>query len=970
MIQFLKLFLNTVEKEPNRVAVVDRDGKRRTTYRQLYSCCLRVNAWMRAHGLGRESVSAIYFPKSMEYVAARLGIIMAGGAWVALDDMMGKERREFVIRDSGCQVVFDQEKWEEAMEMEECPEIADSDLHDLAFILYTSGSTGTPKGIVQEYGLYDYIVECARSFFVPHGEIVFAEVAPQTFLSGPFSSIGMFSVKGELHEISPAMARNPLALAQYFAQQKITDSFLPPTLLRSIVNYPELYLRAVCTGGENSSEIYSDRFIIANIYSASEFGYPACLFQVDKAYTNTPVGYATCGAEIVLLDEKGQPSDEGEFCIHLPYFRGYLRDNSSCFVTLNEKRFFRASDYVRLDQEGRYIVLSRLDDMVKINGNRVDTREVESVVKRVLGVDFCCVKLFINHGIRALCAYYTGDRDIDSVSAAQALHKHLPGYMIPSCYIRLDEIPLNANGKVNKRALPKPEQMIRLVPYCPPENDRQKQLCEILKSGLSLKEDVGIDDDLFALGIDSIRAMEVLSGCDIPALNVRMIYEGRTIRRITALLQETDVLPEKAEETASLAPLNTAQIYLLKWDLRYPGTCMMNLPVRIDLLPGVDMKALAAAVRTAVQAHPVLLSTIEEREGRYYLRYDAAFDREIPVEEVTPEELEEEAKRFAQPFRLDGTPVFRCRILKAGNGGAVFLDIYHVICDGMSLSRFLSDIGESFTGKTIPRDNCFSLLRKELDYRSSPRFQRDMKYFASRYDCPGWDTLPRVDHESEENWDDTLFRAFDFEPEDRDQLVKKYGLGKNGLFLAATAVSIALYNKKGNVMFTWTWHGRADSRRAQSVGLFMKDIPLAVRLKRGLRLSELYESITEQIQNGISHASVSYWEEKENYHGQELVCLLYQGDLYEQQESYGIFQAMEELPMGPTACNNTLDIEILEGSDGFGVLLDYNAKKYEKESMERFAELFCGVCSQLVRKNKSYTTVGEILHGLSLPLER
>ena len=340
MIRFLRHFLETVAKEPNRAAVVDWDGARATSYRQLFSCCLRVNAWMRAHGLGREMVIAIHFPKSMEYVATRLGIILAGGAWVALDDSMGKERMEFVIRDSGCQLVFDQAKWEEAMGMEECPEIADSDLHDLAFILYTSGSTG-----MQEYGLYDYIVECAQKFFVPHGEIVFAEVASQTFLSGPFSSIGMFSVRGTLHEVSPETAHNPQALARYFVREKITDSFLPPTLLLVLIQYPDICLRAVCTGGENSSDLFTDRFVIANIYSASEFGYPVCLFQVDKPYTNTPVGYSTCGADIVLLDEKGQPSEEGEFCIHLPYFRGYLGDTSSCFINLNGKRFFRSSDY-------------------------------------------------------------------------------------------------------------------------------------------------------------------------------------------------------------------------------------------------------------------------------------------------------------------------------------------------------------------------------------------------------------------------------------------------------------------------------------------------------------------------------------------------------------------------------------------------------------------------------------------------
>lgn len=146
MIPFLQNFLKTVAADPDRPAVVDRDGKRVTTYGELCSRAFRVNAWVRAHGLGRESVCAIYFPKCMEFVAARLGIIMAGSAWVGLEDLMGKERMRYVLRDSGCRAVFDEEKWPEAMQYDECREMADSDAHDLAFIIrIPRGSRDRPQ---------------------------------------------------------------------------------------------------------------------------------------------------------------------------------------------------------------------------------------------------------------------------------------------------------------------------------------------------------------------------------------------------------------------------------------------------------------------------------------------------------------------------------------------------------------------------------------------------------------------------------------------------------------------------------------------------------------------------------------------------------------------------------------------------------------------------------------------------------
>ena len=119
-------------------------------------------------GIGAEKVVAIYYPKGVEYIATRIGVIMAGAAWVGLEDMMGSSRTAYVIKDCGCEVVFNSELWEEAMQMEPSYDFADPDDHDLAFFIYTSGSTGEPKGAANEYGIYDYIMEGTNGFVGPY----------------------------------------------------------------------------------------------------------------------------------------------------------------------------------------------------------------------------------------------------------------------------------------------------------------------------------------------------------------------------------------------------------------------------------------------------------------------------------------------------------------------------------------------------------------------------------------------------------------------------------------------------------------------------------------------------------------------------------------------------------------------------------------------------------------------------------
>lgn len=369
-----------------------------------------------------------------------------------------------------------------------------------------------------------------------------------------------------------------------------------------------------------------------------------------------------------------------------------------------------------------------------------------------------------------------------------------------------------------------------------------------------------------------------------------------------------------------------------------------------------------------IMAHPALLSTIVKKDGSYFLEYQPEFYREIPVEEMSDAALEEEAERFVRPFRLDGSPLLRCRVIRAEKKRAVLLDVYHVICDGISLGKLISDFGTSYAGGGIAPDRCYSLLWEENAYRTSGQFQKDMDYFASRYDHPGWDTLPVPDHESSENTDDTIFKAFRFRPEEADSLVKKYGFGKNGLYIAATALSIDAYNESENIMFTWTWHDRSNRRRADSVVPFTKDIPVALRLKPGLLLSEFFEDISTQIREGISHGRVSYWIEKGSYNGSDLVCLLYQGDSYEyhDHDDHGIddiriIQNAQKMASGPKACNNTLDIEILDGREAFGVLLDYNASKYDRSGMDRFAEIFRTTCENIVRSDIAALTVGDVV---------
>ncbi|MBQ6737550.1 MAG: AMP-binding protein [Synergistaceae bacterium] len=695
MIRFLENLADTVRQFPDRPAVVDRKGTRTTTYSELYSCALKVNRWLRLHGLGRDDVVAIYYPKGLEYLATRIGIMMSGAVWLGLEDIMGRDRIDFAIHDSGCKVVFDMEKWNEAMNLQECNEIADSDPHDLAFILYTSGSTGFPKGVLQEYGVYEEITKSMIAMFSSYRNpepFIFAEVTPQSFSLGVVFMVGILGLRGTLHEIPNETTRDIDALVDYFDRNDLHYGFFTPNLLLIIKDNPKFKFKAVFVGGDSSSNLFSEKFDFINSYGFSESGHVVLIVHVDKPYETTPSGYNVCNDDIILLDEKGTPSDEGVICMDLPYFRGYMNDNKkSCFIEINGKKYFRGSDYVKRDKTGLYTVIGRIDDVIKINGNRVSLKGLAAAIKRILNLDFCYVNVFIKNGVKLLIAYYMSDKELDIDMANSTLRQHLPNYETVAWYIRIDHIPLNANGKVDYLAFRKPDMSIRTCLYVEPLNHVQKTLCEAIKTVLKINDSVGINDDFFMLGGDSLKAIEIVSFCKIPGLSVQMIYDGRTVKNISDLLEQT-VKTEHKESSNILAPLNLLQLDMMEDIKKYSGIPVLTVPSIINIQQDVDLEKLSQAIRHVLKAHPILLSVVTERNGEYFFEQREEFYREIPVEEMTNEELEAQVSEFAKPFTFDGEPLFRCRIIKTQNKKVVLLDICHVVCDGFSRSQLISDI--------------------------------------------------------------------------------------------------------------------------------------------------------------------------------------------------------------------------------------------------------------------------------------
>lgn len=962
-IEGLSAFFDKLESFSNRIAVVDHDGERSTTYRQFYENCKKVNAYLRKKGIGTEDTVAIHVPRGMEYMAIRVGVIMAGAAWVSLEDMMGLERIAFVMKDCNSKLEFTMQCWDEAMKEAPCTDILEASPHDLAFYIYTSGSTGNPKGIAQEYGVYKNLIEGTSGFVGCYANPPshFAHVIPESYVGGVYITLGMLFWGNTVHVLSFSFLRDIKSLAQYFATHHVDTTFMTPEFLKAMQKIPGFTLRAGYTGGEIVADVYSSEFDVVNVYGPSEFGYPTCLFTLDKSYSNTPIGYATCDSDIILIDDDGNETDEGVFCIALPFFRGYNKAGAdNLFFEHNGKRFFRTSDYAKRDSDGRYTILGRIDDMVKINGNRIDPAEIESAAKSALSFDFCTVKAFAKNGMVRLGLFYKDEKNIDTAVAVQKLKSYLPIFMVPSFFVKLDEIPFNANGKVDKNALKEPE-CLEQRQYIAPKNELQKKICTLFERVLELKRPIGIDEDFFFLGGDSIRAMELVSESRgvLESLSFKLIYDGRTPRKIAELIQKCESESASQKESPFLienlekngVPVNEMQQCFLNLDYEFPGTTMMNLAYKFELLSDIDLERFSVALSREIAARSIFSSIIEKRENEFFIRKSEEISYKISVEELSAEELKDVEEDIFRPFKFDGSPLFRCRVVRSNNKKYLLFCAHHAVCDGYSLQLFLKDIARVYHGAEPSKDYFYPLLQKDYELRCSKTFEDDREYFISRYKKDIFDAIPRVDSDLKENVDDQIVKPFPFTKNDVKEFCEKVKIGMNAFYCVAFALSVCEYNHSQFVRFGWIWNGRSDIESMDSVGVFIREIPIAFSMVEGKSLREYLVDAQMQIEEGINHASLSYCLDEWFMQKNGAATVIFHNDVYDYRLLDGVVNGVGKIfsDKYPTACENPLDLEIVETPEEFQALFDYNGALYKHESMEKFAEIFIQNCEKLMK---------------------
>jgi amino acid adenylation domain-containing protein len=738
------LFEQQVAMQPDAEAVIC--GEQKLSYAELNLRADSLAAALRSFGVTHETLVGVILERSSEIIVAVLGILKAGGAYVPIAPEYPLLRKKEMIADARLHhvVTLASSRSEYAGMVEHVipvdiasPFCQASQGRDhivtthssamAAYVNYTSGSTGQPKGVLVSHAS---IVRLVRepNYVKLDSATRLLQLAPLSFDAATFEIWGAL-LNGGCVVVMPAGPASTHEIGAVLARQQVNTLWMTAGLFHEVVESDvNIFsgVRQLLVGGDIVSPDHVKRLLrthqqcqVINGYGPTENTTFSCCFPVkttDELSVGVPIGFPIRHTRVYVLDDKLQPVPTGVagelYVAGIGLARGYLNQSSSTadrfvadpYAAIAGLRMYRTGDLVRCNHAGALEFLGRADRQLKVRGFRVEPQEIETALCNVEGVSQSAV-LAWQDGVESkqLVAYVvpTAGTVLIPASISHELRMRLPAHLVPSDFIFLNALPLNANGKLDRAALPRPRRQVSLNFHRPPRTAIEEMLCEMFAEVLEV-ERVSTDDNFFEMGGHSLLATRLVSrirtmlGKELP---LRAIFEFPSVEALAAQLSQPFAprLPLVPQDRPERLPLSYAQQRLWFIDQMGKSSVQYHIPAVLRLRGALNYAALQHAINAVVQRHESLRTTFIEVEGQAVQVVAAELRIEVPLsnlsghddrsrQQIVQSALRQERE---QPFDLSRGPLLRAKLLMLDeNEHILLLTFHHIIADGWSLGIF------------------------------------------------------------------------------------------------------------------------------------------------------------------------------------------------------------------------------------------------------------------------------------------
>ncbi|HEX2077184.1 MAG TPA: amino acid adenylation domain-containing protein, partial [Longimicrobium sp.] len=917
-------------RTPDAVAVVYED--RELTYGELNARANRLAHHLRSLGVGPDVRVGICVEREPELVVAIFGVLKAGGAYLPLDPGYPRERLLDMVQDSAPVVMLTQEAlagrlagldvpllaldedaawWEGQPDTD--PERAALTPENLTYVIYTSGSTGRPKGVEMTHrGASNLLHWYLGATGITERDAVLVVTSFSFHLTQRNLMAPLF-VGGRVH-----LAREPFEpgrLAAQIVASGITMMNVTPTGFQALVEADGGRaiggLRIVVFGGEplyprQLAKVPEPRPVFLNPYGSTEAtGITTHHFaRADLASYSSrsmPPGCPIANATIYVLDGAGEPVPVGVtgelYLGGAGVTRGYRRLPGQTaerflpdpFGAEPGARLYRTGDLGRWLPDGTIEFMGRGDAQVKVRGFRIELGEIEARLAEHEAVhETVVVARGGELGDPRLVAYYTGD-EVRAAALRAHLAERLPEYMVPAAFVHMDALPVNPNGKLDRKALPAPDfASSEDESYVAPRTPVEEVLAGIWAEVLGL-ERVGVEEGFFDRGGHSLLATRVVSrvrevfGVELP---LRALFEGPTVAEMAGRVEEMrraglPVLPPVVPAGRTEPPaLSFAQERLWFLDQLEQGSAFYNLPFALRLRGALDVEALERSLGEIVRRHEALRTVFREHDGTPVQVIAPFGGVPLPVKDLShlPGETREAevqrelvAEATARPFDLSAGPLFRASLLRLGaQEHVLLLSMHHIVSDGWSMGvlyRELSALYEAYReGRESP------LPELPVQYADYALWQRkhlrdgvlegQLAYWRARLaDAPALLELP-TDHPRPAV---QTFRGATVTAELSLELLERLqALGRSEgatlymTLLGAFQVLLSRYSGSKDVVVGSPIAGRTRKEAEELIGFFVNTLVLRTDLAGNPSFREVLRRVREVTLGAYEHQEVPF----------------------------------------------------------------------------------------------------------------
>ncbi|MEV0434287.1 non-ribosomal peptide synthase/polyketide synthase [Nocardia sp. NPDC050413] len=805
------MFEAQVLRTPDSVAVRMAGSGEALTYRELSQRAARLARRLRAEGIGPESLVALSIRRSADLVVAMYAVLAAGAAYVPIDPdhpgyrithiletaspaaILTTTREEVVATDVPVLAVDDIDlSWYADEPLTDADRTAPLRPEHPAYVIFTSGSTGLPKGVAVEHAaIVNRLVWMQHSYRL-HGVDTVLQKTPTTFDVSVWEFFWPLQIGATLLLAEPDGHRDPAYLRRVIGEYGVTVAHFVPSMLEAFLAQQEIAergsLRLVFASGEALPAPLAQRLRLLtgarlhNLYGPTEAAVDVTFHEVtDADRVTVPIGAPVFNTRLHVLDSRLRPVPVGApgelYLSGVQLARGYVGRpelTAGRFVAdpaAAGERMYRTGDLVRWTTNGELEYLGRTDFQVKLRGLRIELGEIEAILDGVEGAARAVVVVRDDAGVgEQLVAYVVAEAGAVTVDALrEAALRALPAYMVPAAFVLLDELPVNASGKLDRKALPAPARTV--VAYTEPAGPMEETVARVFGEVLGL-ERIGRDDDFFALGGNSLVATQVAArlGADLGCgLTVRDLFGATTVARLAAVIAEradagvSAQLPVlAARPRPSTIPLSPAQQriwFLNRFDPAAPG---YNMPFVVRLRGTADLPALLSALESVVDRHEALRTVFPAvdtaGEVAEQVVCPSGLVRIGAPTEVNAADLDAELTRFASTgFDLEREAPFRAQVfvvadtaargephtgsdelgvearhenavgraVTAGDGECVLaVVLHHIAADGVSLQVLVRDVLTAYRAATDGVDPDWSPLT--VQYADYTLWQREL----------------------------------------------------------------------------------------------------------------------------------------------------------------------------------------------------------------------------------------------------